>query len=514
MLLTTKKRHGILLLLLIFLSCAWFLDHVRATEDDALAAIDEGFDVFGEVYRYIANNYVEEIEHEKIIQAGIEGMLEQLDPYTQFLNTQARVDQLRIDTTGEFGGLGIQIAVLNNAPTVISPIDGTPAYHIGLQAGDRIVKIEGDPTLGMSLEEVVSILRGKPGTPVTITIERTGEETPLDFTIVREIIKVKSVTLAEKVTETIGYVRLARFREGESNSATHELSEAIQHLKDQDIQAFILDLRSNPGGLLSEACSVADLFLDKGQLIVFTKGRAPHQNRELFAEEDPFLDPAIPMVVLVGPGSASASEIVAGAIQDHDRGLIVGTPTFGKGSVQTLHRIGRDKELKLTTALYYTPSGRSIHKWHREEAESPLASEGKTERHRGILSVPRDTTAQEIFFTDDRRVVYGGGGITPDVMVEPAKPSAFLLALERGRVFFNFAVQYAALHPDMGSDFVVDDGMLSDFQHYLNDPAHPFTYPLPGKTQIEALEALVEEEGYDGGIKRQLADLKGALERE
>ncbi len=511
---TSRKRNGILLLLLIFLSGAWFLDHVRATEDAALIAIDEGFDVFGEVYRYIANNYVEEIAHEEIIHAGIEGMLEELDPYTRFLSTKARVDQLKIDTTGEFGGLGIQIAVLNNAPTVISPIDGTPAYHVGLQAGDRIVQIEGDPTEGMSLEDVVSILRGKPGTSVTITVEREGEKAPIDFTIVREIIKVKSVTLAEKVAETVGYVRLARFRQGEINSATHELAEAIRSLKDQGIQAFILDLRPNPGGLLSEACSVADLFLEKGQLIVSTKGRLPHQERQFFAEKDPFLEPSIPMVVLVGPGSASASEIVAGAIQDHDRGLIVGKPTFGKGSVQTLHRIGSDKELKLTTALYYTPSGRSIHKWGRKRAENPVASFGETERLQGIVPGEKDTTTQKTFFTDKERIVYGGGGITPDVLVEPPKLSEFLRTLERKRIFFNFAVHYAALHPDTESDVAVDDEMLTALQEYLDDPEQEFEYPLPGESHIEALEKLVEEEGYDANLKAILADLRSVLEDE
>jgi carboxyl-terminal processing protease len=511
---TREKRNGILLLLLIFLSGAWLLDHVRATEDEALIAIDEGFDVFGEVYRYIANNYVEEIAHQEIIHAGIEGMLEELDPYTRFLSTKARVDQLKIDTTGEFGGLGIQITILNNAPTVISPIDGTPAYHIGLQAGDRIVKIEGDPTEGMSLEDVVSILRGKPGTSVTITIEREGEKAPIDFTIVREIIKVKSVTLAEKVAETVGYVRLARFRHGETHSAAHELAEAIRSLKDQNIQAFILDLRPNPGGLLSEACSVADLFLEKGQLIVSTKGRVPHLDRQFFAEKDPFLEPSIPMVVLVGPGSASASEIVAGAIQDHDRGLIVGKPTFGKGSVQTLHRIGSDKELKLTTALYYTPSGRSIHKWGRKRAEEPVSSDGKTKSPQGIVPDEKEPTTQKTFFTDKERVVYGGGGITPDVLVEPPELSEFLRTLERRRIFFNFAVHYAALYPDPESDVPVDDEMLTALQKYLDDPDQQFEYPMPGEAQIEALENLVEEEGYDAKIKHQLADLRSALEDE
>jgi len=521
MLYRRKAWSGILIVLLILLSGAWLLDHVRAAGDEVLVSIDEGFDTFGEVYRYIANSYVEEIAPQKIIYAGIEGMLEELDPYTQFLSTKARVDQLKIDTTGEFAGLGIQITILNKAPTVISPIDGTPAYHVGLQAGDRIVKIEGDPTEGMSLEEVVSILRGAPGTPVTITVEREGAKTLIDFTIVRDVIKVKSVTLAETVAETIGYVRLGRFQHGEANSATHELTEAIQHLKDAGMQAFILDLRPNPGGLLSEACSVADFFLDQGQLIVSTKGRGPRQNRQYSAEREPLLDRSVPMIVLVGPGSASASEIVAGAIQDHDRGLIVGEPTFGKGSVQTLHPIGKDKELKLTTALYYTPSGRSIHKWPRKGAPTPTKEHASLDRSGRKREGPqedadaeKDSTAQQIFFTDKGRIVYGGGGITPDVIVEPPERSEFLSALESRRMFFNFAVHYVALHPDLGPDFTVHDEMIAAFGEYLDDPEQKFEYPIPGKAQVEELEKIVEDGGYDAGLKDLLADLRSALEKE
>jgi len=507
---TRKAWTGILIVLLILLSGAWLLDYVRAAGDEVLVSIDEGFDTFGEVYRYIANSYVEKMDPGKIIHAGIEGMLKELDPYTQFLSTKAKVDQLKIDTTGEFGGLGIQITIFNNVPTVVSPIAGTPAYHVGLQAGDRIVKIEGDPTEGMSLEEVVSILRGKPGTSVTITVEREGEKGTIEFTIVRDIIKVKSVVLAEKLTELIGYVRLARFRHGEASGATNELTEAIQSLKDEGLQAFILDLRSNPGGLLSEARSVADLFLDKGQLIVSTKGRVPNQNRQYFAERAPLLDRSVPMVVLVDPGSASASEIVAGAIQDHDRGLIVGEPTFGKGSVQTLHPIGRNKELKLTTALYYTPSGRSIHKWQRKGAPTPAkARDLKGDRPRA----EEEPAARQIFSTDKGRSVYGGGGITPDVIVEPPKRSEFLHALERRRMFFDFAVHYVALHPDIEPDFTVDDEMIAAFRDYLDDPERKFEYPIPGKAQVEELENMIEEEGYDANLKILLADLRSALEK-
>ncbi|HID09746.1 MAG TPA: S41 family peptidase, partial [Candidatus Latescibacteria bacterium] len=302
----------------LVVSGMWYFAPPRA-EEDPFARMDKGFNLFAEVYKAVIRDYVEEVDPEESIHAAIRGMLESLDPYSQFLSEKASVDQLKIDTTGEFGGLGIQISIIGDVPVVISPIEGTPAYDIGLQAGDRIVRINGEPTKGKGIAEIVNTLRGKPGTQVTITIEREGVESPIDYTITRAVIKIKAVPLATRIGD-VGYIRLARF----SKVAGDEVEAALRDLMAQGIEGLILDLRSNPGGLLVEACEVADKFLEEGKLIVSTKGRVGDQNRHYYSEHPPVLDPKVPLVVLVDRGSASASEIVAGAIQDHDRGLIVG----------------------------------------------------------------------------------------------------------------------------------------------------------------------------------------------
>jgi carboxyl-terminal processing protease len=280
--------------------------------------------------------------------------------------------------------------------------------------------------------------------------------------------------------------------------AGNELEKALRTLQAQDIRGLILDLRDNPGGLLSEACDVADKFLEKGQLIVSTKGRQADQDRDYLAQTDPALATDIPLVVLVTQGSASASEIVAGAIQDHDRGLILGQPTFGKGSVQTVHLIDETARLKLTTAHYYTPSGRSIHR-----------SEGDH-----LNGGPDSTALEQRFFTDHGRAVYGGGGILPDIEVENIPLTRLTRALRRERLFLDFAVHYAVVHPDINESFEVDDEVLVEFEGYLSSPEGGFEYPFAGQSQIQELEEMVEEEGYGEDVKSALAALKSALQKQ
>ena len=456
-------------------------------EEDPFAKMDKGFDLFTQVYKAVLQNYVEEVDPEEAIYAAIRGMLESLDPYSQFLSEKAKVDQLKIETTGEFGGLGIQISIIGDVPVVISPIEGTPAYEVGLQAGDKIIRIDGEPTKGKPITEIVNTLRGKPGTRVTITIEREGVEEPIDYTITRAVIKIKAVPLATRLGD-IGYIRLARF----SKVAGDEVEAALRDLQAQGIKGLILDLRSNPGGLLAEACEVADKFLDEGKLIVSTKGRVEDQNRRYYSEHPPVLDPDIPLVVLVDGGSASASEIVAGAIQDHDRGLIVGEQTFGKGSVQTVQTIGNGgrMKLKLTTALYYTPSGRCI---HRPE----LGKIGRT-----------DTS--QVFYTDNGRPVKGGGGIHPDVVVPGIKLSRLTEALRKQRMFFVFAVHYAAEHPDVSEDFQVGEEVLREFREYVE--GRDFSYPFAGQTYVEELEEELKQEGLSEALE-EVARLREMLEK-
>ncbi len=310
---------------------------------------------FAEVFAKIKNDYVEDVEDGILLEHAIKGMLEGLDPHSSYLDEDAYLD-LQEGTSGEFGGLGIEVGMEDGFIRVISPIDDTPAQKAGVQSGDLVIRLDETPVKGLSLNDAVSRMRGEPGTDITLTIIREGEEKPLKITITRDVIKVKSVR-TQTLEPGFGYLRISHFQ-----SRTAEDARAgVQQLKQDNngnLNGLILDLRNNPGGILSAAVGISDLFLDKG-LIVYTEGRIDDSRLKFNAKPADILDNA-PIVVLVNAGSASASEIVAGALQDHKRGVIMGQKTFGKGSVQTVLPISNAAALKLTTARYFTPSGRSI----------------------------------------------------------------------------------------------------------------------------------------------------------
>ncbi len=314
----------------------------------------QGLKLFSEVIELIEKNYVDPVDPNKLIEKAIEGMVESLDPHSQFLPPEA-FEELQVDTRGEFGGIGIVITVKDKVITVISPVEGTPAYKAGIMAGDKIIKVDGEPTKDMALWEAVKKMRGPKGTKVTITVVREDEKEPIDFDLVRDIIPIESVKAIE-IRPGYGYVWVTNFQE----NTTEDLLKAIKDLqaKKTPLKGLILDLRDNPGGLLSQAVSVADLFLNKGE-IVSIKGRLKKNTKSFSASPDD-ADFTFPMVVLINGGTASASEIVAGALQDHKRALLLGTTSFGKGSVQTVEGLRDGYGLKFTIARYYTPSGRSI----------------------------------------------------------------------------------------------------------------------------------------------------------
>ena len=310
---------------------------------------------FAEVFAKIKKDYVEDVEDGTLLENAIKGMLEGLDPHSSYLDEDAYLD-LQEGTSGEFGGLGIEVGMEDGFIKVISPIDDTPAQKAGLQSGDLIIRLDETPVKGMSLTDAVTRMRGEPGTDITLTVIRDGVEKPLKFTITRDVIKVKSVRV-QTLEPGFGYLRISHFQ----TRTAEDARKALQQLKqdnDGKLNGLILDLRNNPGGILSAAVGVSDLFLGKG-LIVYTEGRIDDSRLRFNAKPADLLDNA-PIVVLVNAGSASASEIVAGALQDHKRGIIMGQQTFGKGSVQTVLPISNAAALKLTTARYYTPSGRSI----------------------------------------------------------------------------------------------------------------------------------------------------------
>jgi len=322
-----------------------------------ITAVEDTYEklkVFTEILSLVQSNYVEDVNSKDLIYGAVKGMLDTLDPHSAFMTPEA-FKEMQVETQGSFGGLGIEITVKDRMLTVVAPIDGTPAERAGILPGDRIVKIEGQATKDMTLMDAVRMLRGPKGSKVTISILREGPSEPVDITLVREVIEVHSVR-SKDLGDGIYYARITSFQEKTSK----DLEKALEQAQKAGDAALILDLRNDPGGLLNQAVAVSDMFLDKGQLIVYTQGRIKNQDLRFTAEHSNGL-PKWPMVVLVNGGSASASEIVAGALQDWKRAVLIGTKTFGKGSVQTVIPLSDGSGLRLTTAKYFTPRGRSIH---------------------------------------------------------------------------------------------------------------------------------------------------------
>jgi carboxyl-terminal processing protease len=325
------------------------LERVSAVNRDTY----EGLESFTNVLAIVQKNYVEEVGAQKLLDGAINGMLNALDPHSAYL-TPDLYKELQVDTEGSFGGLGIEITVRDGMLTVVSPIEDTPAYRAGVKAGDQIIKIEGELTKDMSLVEAVKKMRGPKGSKIVIAVRREGTNKPLEFPLVREVIRVQSVKF-RTLEKGYGYVRLTQFQDRTGSDLDDALTKMTQ--ESGKLAGLVLDLRNNPGGLLSQAVKVSDTFLDSG-LVVYTEGRLDNQKQKYFAHPGGYTE--LPMVVLVNGGSASASEIVSGALQDHGRAVILGTQTFGKGSVQTILPLENGAALRLTTALYYTPNGRSI----------------------------------------------------------------------------------------------------------------------------------------------------------
>jgi len=417
------------------------------------------------VERIIAERYVEEVDTDQLYRMAIDGMLDRLgDPHSTFIDVDNATD-LEITTTGNYGGLGIRVQMVGDWVTIMSVITSTPAEREGLLTGDRIIGVDRENVAGWDEARVIDRLRGPIGEPVTVTVARVGVPTPIHLTITRDEVHVPPV-LAYMNNE-IGIARLSQF----SRESTQELREAIGVLVTAGARGLVLDLRGNPGGLLEEGVAVSDLFLPLGTTIVTTASRIEQQNYTFVAtEEDAFKD--LPMVVLVNGGSASASEIVAGALQDHDRALILGTPSFGKGSMQTVYLLPGGHHLKLTTASWYTPSGRSIDNQHALAAVSVVGSDEGTLGPVGEVAVAREP---EVFHTMAGRPVYGGGGIIPDVVVVDSLSeveSEFGSELNRNalsirQLAFQFAVSWNGEHPGLGTEFVITSEMRAEFLSLL-----------------------------------------------
>ena len=427
-----------------------------------------GARLFQEVLTRVSRDYVDTLAPEMLYQKAVDGLLRELnDPHSLFLNAD-RLGRLTESTTGNYGGLGIQIDVRDGWITVITPLPNTPAQRAGIETGDRIVEVEGKSTQGWTADEALKALRGKAGDEVRITVERPGVAARMPFSIRRQVIHSSAVRRSAMLRDGIGYVDVKAF----SESTAREIERAVDSLSKQGLRSLIVDLRDNPGGLLDQGVSVSDLFLNPGHQIVSMRGRTRDASRE-FVDEGKQRWPQLPVVVLVNDGSASASEIVAGALQDHDRAVLVGTTTYGKGSAQSVFRMPGGGALKLTTARWYTPSGRSINrppKASPHDAEEPgdeeeAADADSTESGGAPLS------KRQQYRTDAGRTVFGGGGITPDVLIadQPASASdlAFQRALGQGFPKFRdalteYAVSLRVARTIKSADFEVTPAMREE----------------------------------------------------
>ncbi len=451
-----KKLWIALFVIVIAVSGSYQLVHAVQDSD-----IYKSLQLFNQVFNMVKNKYVEDVDADKLIEGAIRGMLMDLDPHSTFLEAED-YEEMKEDHEGEFIGIGIQISVQEGVLTVISPIEGTPAYEMGVRPGDKIIKIGDESTEGITSDDAVKKLRGKKDTSVTITIRREGESKPFDLTLTRARIPIYSVPYHFMIRPEIGYVRVTRFAK---NTQT-ELVSALDDLKQQGMKKLVLDLRNNPGGYLQQAVAMADLFLERNKLVVSTIGRLSDASETYRTQFDNQFE-QLPMILVVNDGTASASEIVAGAIQDWDRGLILGKRTFGKGLVQRVYDLppDRKKALKLTIARYYTPSGRLIQRDYEGNRDVYYD-------HRGQNT--GDTTDVKYTIIAKRQVV-GGGGILPDVMIEPDTLTTFLSDLYRKRTFFNFAIHYMAEHDsDVKAEWEVKDKVVSKFKSFLKEQS--FTY--------------------------------------
>ncbi len=457
-----SSRRTFLVVVFVILLCGTLgaLFGQRIGSNSALADSDirDSLRQFSDVYQVVEQNYAEPVNADKAIYNGaIPGMLRVLDPHSNFFDPK-QYSLLREEQRGKYYGVGMQVGPRNNKVIVIAPFAGTPAYRVGIRPGDVIVAVDGKPTDNMSTSDVAEMLKGPKGTTVKITVLREGSEKPIDFTVMRDEIPRYSVDLHFMIKPGVGYMHVSGFQE----TTEQEVQQALDEFG--DLKALVLDLRQNPGGLLSEGVGVADKFLKKGAVIVSHHGRSSPEKVYRAAHGNGGKD--YPIVVLVNRGTASAAEIVAGAIQDHDRGLIIGEATFGKGLVQTVYPLSENTGLALTTAKYYTPSGRLIQRdyngislydyYYNHEAEDKNAAN------------------REVKTTDGGRTVYGGGGITPDVKYEGPKANKFQDSLLQHYAFFNFAKHFVS-GKHIAKNWEVDDAVMQDFRKFLDQEKIPYT---------------------------------------
>ena len=429
-----------------------------ASNSDIYFEISKNLELFGRVYKEISFNYVDDIDPQEFMRAGIKGMLSKLDPYTVFIDEKNQ-DDIDLLTNGKYGGVGISIGVRNDKVTILEVLDGYSAQKQGIRIGDVVIGIGDTKVSPEIIDEISSLVKGEPGTPVQLKILRSSEIDTMEFNLIREEVIVKNLVFADFYPENSNnvYLKLSNF----SRSAGDEIRSSLKRLKDKkEIKSIVLDLRGNPGGLLDVAVDICDKFLKKDLLIVSTRGKELSSEKKYFAIEEPLVGTE-KLIVLINGSSASASEIVAGAMQDHDRAVILGTQSFGKGLVQTITPLSFNTSLKITTAKYYTPSGRCIQKIDYSK------------NNQVIPDVP-DSLQQDEFSTDNKRVVYSKGGITPDTTVKNGIESDLLEDLLAKGIIFNFADKYYYQNVNIDFNKISTDKILSEFKKYLVDSDYKY----------------------------------------
>ena len=433
------------------------------TKSDVYRELAHSQRLINEVYKSLITRYADRLDTEKFTKTVINNILDGLDPYTVYLEDDEKKG-LDLLTKGKYGGVGINLGERDKKLTVISPIDNSPAKHKGIIAGDIIVKIDGSLTEEMSLDDAASHIRGPKGTDVTLSIKRFGNEQLIDFVLTRADITVKDIPYAGMLDDETGYIRLMRF----SKNSGPEMRSSIMNLQRDNARRIIIDMRDNPGGLLQSAIEILDMILPKGELLLSTKGRLPEANKRYIARKKPVIEEDVKIAILINEGSASASEIIAGTIQDLDRGVIVGTTSFGKGLVQSVYGLDGSgkRSLKVTTAKYYIPSGRLIQK-------PGYINDGL---------VVRGEKEDSLFFTVGGRTVKGGGGITPDYEVKMPKSTPLLRECWRKGLFFSFAQERQHKY-DSYEDALIDLDLITDFKVFIND--HDLDVTTEGEKQFQ-----------------------------
>ncbi|OHX67583.1 peptidase S41 [Flammeovirga pacifica] len=452
--------------------------------------IAKNMKIFAQLYQEVNTYYVDDVNPSELMTTGIEAMLATLDPYTNYI-PEDRIEDYRTMTTGEYGGLGVVVGNRNGDITIILPNEGYPAYEAGLQIGDVIMKVDGDEISGKNTGEISKYLKGQAGSEVTLTIKRYGNDQPFDVKVKREKIQINNVPYYGMVTDNIGLIQLSDF----TRNASKEVGDALTELKDRGASKVIIDLRGNPGGLLNEAVSIVNLFVPKGSDVVYTKGRIEDWNKTYKAMNPP-LDTEIPIAVLINGGSASAAEIVSGSIQDYDRGVLLGSRSFGKGLVQATRPLDYNSRLKVTVAKYYIPSGRCI-----QEIDY-------SHRNKDGEAIVVADSLREQFKTANGRPVLDGGGVAPDIKVKPFNFAQISVSLILKGLIFDYATKFHHENEKIvaARDFKLSDEQFNDFVEWIKDK--DYGYQTKVEVTMEELEKSAKEDKYYDDIIDEIENLK------